>query len=461
MSDFILPVATRSVSDNFDAHRNRTPPSVNPGTDFTTSIGSPVTAPADGVVADIDSDNGGSGGRMLGFDCDNGYGFDFLHLSDNFPVATGTHVAQGTVIAYTGASAYGSDSGVASHCHVAVRPNHRHYVNAGNVDFEALLDGRSGVSASGGSGGVSINALLGSDYVSKLQQQLGVTVDGDAGPQTTRALQSKIGTEPDGDFGPNSVRALQAFVGAGVDGDWGPQTTAATKAAIDAGQFGGATPTAAPDGHPYPGLTEWGTSGTGITVQYQRRLIELGYSVGPYGADDDHGAGTTEGLSAFQRDLGLTVDGVGGRETWAALWAERPPTVPAPTVSAAAAPASDQTTQVVPVAPVVETPTVPKKPSHRDDVAAAELAAALEVQAALGSKIQVNDLGSVITDPTARKWVWAVWSTIGLVLAALIGGYTAIRVEVPDWVLFAGGMNLAIQPAFGSLAMANIRRKVK
>lgn len=98
-------------------------------------------------------------------------------------------------------------------------------------------------SAAAGEGTVEftyIKAQLGTDYVIKLQTQLGVTADGIVGVGTVSAWQKKVGTPADGIWGHNSNVALQKFLGINPDGLWGAGTTAAIKAAIDANKFGAA-----------------------------------------------------------------------------------------------------------------------------------------------------------------------------------------------------------------------------
>lgn len=56
-----------------------------------------------------------------------------------------------------------------------------------------------------------------------------------------------------------------------------------------------------------------------ITKIVQNRLISLGYSCGSYGADGVNGADTQAAIKAFQRDKGLAVDGIVGRNTWTKL----------------------------------------------------------------------------------------------------------------------------------------------
>ena len=56
-----------------------------------------------------------------------------------------------------------------------------------------------------------------------------------------------------------------------------------------------------------------------ITALMQERLIALGYSCGPCGADGINGAGTQAAIKAFQRDYGLITDGIVGQKTWSKL----------------------------------------------------------------------------------------------------------------------------------------------
>lgn len=61
-----------------------------------------------------------------------------------------------------------------------------------------------------------------------------------------------------------------------------------------------------------------GSSGSYVTLA-QTKLIQLGYDLAPYGADGKFGAKTETAVKAFQRDRGLTADGIIGAKTWAAL----------------------------------------------------------------------------------------------------------------------------------------------
>lgn len=61
-----------------------------------------------------------------------------------------------------------------------------------------------------------------------------------------------------------------------------------------------------------------GSSGEYVTL-LQTKLIQMGYDCGQTGADGKYGDKTVAAVKAFQRDAGLTVDGVCGKNTWAAL----------------------------------------------------------------------------------------------------------------------------------------------
>ncbi len=59
-----------------------------------------------------------------------------------------------------------------------------------------------------------------------------------------------------------------------------------------------------------------GTTGSSI-IDLQKALNQLGYDVGT--ADGNYGAATTAAVSAFQKDKGLTEDGIAGPTTLAAI----------------------------------------------------------------------------------------------------------------------------------------------
>lgn len=63
-----------------------------------------------------------------------------------------------------------------------------------------------------------------------------------------------------------------------------------------------------------------GSTGADVTA-LQTYLIHLGYPCGDKGADGIFGSDTGAAVRAFQRDYGLTVDGIVGKKTWYAIFA--------------------------------------------------------------------------------------------------------------------------------------------
>lgn len=79
----------------------------------------------------------------------------------------------------------------------------------------------------------------------------------------------------------------------------------------------GDVPTPTPPTPTKPTL-RYGSSGEYVK-ELQTKLVGRGYSVGTYGADGKFGRATEQAVKEFQRDAGLTVDGICGPNTWAAL----------------------------------------------------------------------------------------------------------------------------------------------
>ena len=62
-----------------------------------------------------------------------------------------------------------------------------------------------------------------------------------------------------------------------------------------------------------------------LVKQCQTLLKNLGYDLGICGVDGDFGSATEKAVKSFQRDHGLTVDGIVGPKTWAALTETKAP----------------------------------------------------------------------------------------------------------------------------------------
>ncbi|MBV1854854.1 M23 family metallopeptidase [Catellatospora tritici] len=130
------PCGNVRISSSWQDHRNRTPPSAEPGTDYAVGTGTPVAAASTGTIRLVKADTSGATGRVVGVALDDGNYVRYLHLS-RITVSTGQRVSRGQTIAYSGASANGSDSGVGPHVHTSLWLNTGNPTNyAATVDFE-------------------------------------------------------------------------------------------------------------------------------------------------------------------------------------------------------------------------------------------------------------------------------------------------------------------------------------
>jgi murein DD-endopeptidase MepM/ murein hydrolase activator NlpD len=132
----------------YRAHREgiHRPRSREAGVDYACAQGTPLHAPADGVVHAVKDTNSDATGRFLTLDLDDGRRVRWLHLkAQHFP-APGTRFQRGQVLAHSGGSASGSDTGVGSHVHVTLWPTHVSVfgLDADTLDFEAHVDGGGG-----------------------------------------------------------------------------------------------------------------------------------------------------------------------------------------------------------------------------------------------------------------------------------------------------------------------------
>lgn len=150
----------------FQGHKDRRPPSTEPGTDLATPMNSPVYAVHDGVIAETKLTNSGAMGRKIGLNADMGRAFNYLHLQRVF-VSRGQRVKVGDLIGRTGASGWGSDRYYGPHLHVTVwATHHRVYTTNAPLNFETLY--MNGGSSSGSGGGSKTHPLIGvemEDYV--------------------------------------------------------------------------------------------------------------------------------------------------------------------------------------------------------------------------------------------------------------------------------------------------------
>ncbi len=126
----------------------------------------------------------------------------------------------------------------------------------------------------------------------------------------------------DGDFGASTKAALVAFqknAGLTADGIAGATTIKALNSSSAPKASASASATAAPTSSASATYTTLKQGSNGEAVKkLQKRLIELGYLSGS--TDGDYGRATTDAVKAFQKQAGLTADGIAGASTQKAVY---------------------------------------------------------------------------------------------------------------------------------------------
>ena len=198
--------------------------------------------------------------------------------------------------------------------------------------------GYLGGSADGNFGTGTKSALM--DF----QSAAGLKVTGVADVDTQEALEASDAPEKGGvtlkqGMSGDAVKRLQnrlielGYMTGTADGNFGASTKTAVaafqrKAGLDADGIAGPTTLAvlydndAPSATPADDTLEQGDSGDAVKA-LQKRLIELGYMNGT--ADGDFGSATKAAVKLFQKQAGLTVDGVAGPGTQSALFSSNAP----------------------------------------------------------------------------------------------------------------------------------------
>lgn len=137
MGTYLVP-ASVAVSSSWQDHRDRTPPSAEPGTDYATAYGTDLAAAASGFVSVIDTSPGGGEGRRLSIDLDDGRRVSYIHLS-RVAASIGQRITRGQRgFIWSGASGYGSDWYYGPHVHVSLweRPGMAY---ADTIDFQRYV----------------------------------------------------------------------------------------------------------------------------------------------------------------------------------------------------------------------------------------------------------------------------------------------------------------------------------
>ncbi|WP_157549979.1 M23 family metallopeptidase [Microbacterium sp. Leaf161] len=138
---YLRPCGDVRISSSWQGHKNRNPPSGEPGTDYAVVTGTQIRAAANGVIVDRKDSTTTATGRYLALRADDGNYIRYLHLQSS-TVPLGARVARGQVIAYSGASGFGSDTGYGPHVHVSLwiggTPLQLGFTNS--VDFENYVE---------------------------------------------------------------------------------------------------------------------------------------------------------------------------------------------------------------------------------------------------------------------------------------------------------------------------------
>lgn len=138
MTGYHLPTTTDWVTASWQDHKDRTPPSSEPGTDYGAAYGSDLYAVEAGTVTYVKTTNSGAMGRVIEYALDDGRHTRSLHLSEVW-VSIGERVARGQRIGRTGASGYDSDWGYGAHLHQTLWPGPAWA--APTIDFELYVGG--------------------------------------------------------------------------------------------------------------------------------------------------------------------------------------------------------------------------------------------------------------------------------------------------------------------------------
>lgn len=345
------------------------------GVDFGQPRGTTFRASGPGVVK-VRSRNT-NGGYYIWVQYDNGPLVGYHHMdSHNGCPPVGARVNEGDRLGYVGNT--GNSTGPHLHSEVA-----GHATTAGYWQFfdPMRVVGSGSVAGGSASGGGQWSDTKKQEFLVSIGLDTGGVGNG-WGPKSaaaTTTFQNLVGLPADGVFGPNTtsvaqvieagrkldsvprpVAEIQAKIGVDADGIWGNKTSLATYRTQRANGldpdaiWGPATdskvffvapvPTPPASGAPaFPlpanqwygpeaggdnSISGWYGNGEGLK-QWQQRMIDRGWDLGPDGADGYYGPkGQTNPVDsytgrvalAFQKEKGLDADGKIGPSTWETAW---------------------------------------------------------------------------------------------------------------------------------------------
>ena len=201
------------------------------GVDVAMPVGTPLKAPADGVV--VHKGSGASGGYTLIVKHADDLFTVYYHLAKPSHLLVGSRFEHGEVICHSGNT--GASTG--PHLHWEVRSPSRRWGKT--VDPVPYLQGSPSVSLPV----LKVDGKLGRNTWKAFQTALkdagfykGVP-DGRPGVMTYRAVQAWAGVEIDGRMGPQTRRGVQQKLGVKADGVWGRITISALQRALNEGSL--------------------------------------------------------------------------------------------------------------------------------------------------------------------------------------------------------------------------------
>lgn len=234
MPSFIRPAGNVPVSSSWQAHKNRTPPSQEPGTDYACATGTAFVAPEAGIIRGLRTTPATAAGRYILIQFDTGDWGRGLHLR-TVDVKVGQKVTRGQKLGTTGGSANNSETGVPPHIHWSWWPgrgnNAPAIASTPTADFEAYLSKQAAPAPAKPSTSTVLKKGSKDARVGKLQAGLNrvfpsyknavkvgkgklLKVDNDFGAATdawVKEFQRRTGLKVDGIVGAATIAKLASF----------------------------------------------------------------------------------------------------------------------------------------------------------------------------------------------------------------------------------------------------------